>query len=124
MKRTPRRSSLIVRCSRDDAARVRTHAAAERRTVSGYVLYILDRSFWVEGHLLKGLDGSFLAAQARFIESKRGDGDPRTALHLRCSAGLAQKIRAYAARRELSISDFVMFSLWRSWDAVDRLRQS
>jgi hypothetical protein len=43
---------------------------------------------------------------------------------VRCTAQIAGKIRAYAARRELSISDFVMFSLWRSWDAVDRLPQS
>ena len=123
MKTVTTRASLIIRCSRDDAARIRAQAAADNRSVSGYLLHMMERSIWVEDRVARGLTKSFLAAQAHFMEGRR-TGATRTAIHLRCSSAQADAIRGYAARRQLSISDFVMFSLWRDWDAVARLQQS
>jgi uncharacterized protein (DUF1778 family) len=34
----PQRTALLIRCSREEADRIRSAAKRERRTVSGYVL--------------------------------------------------------------------------------------
>lgn len=114
-------SSLIIRCSHEDAARIRNHASSEHRSLSGYLLHVLERSLWIEDRLTRGLTKSLLLAQAGSIKSARRKKKIRTALHLRCTAEQAEKIREYAARRHLSISDFVVFSLRRSWDAIEHL---
>ena len=112
------RTSLIVRCSREDAARIRSDASSQHRSVSGYLLYILERSFWVEAKA--SLSQPLLSVRSRCFRAAR---TPKvlTAIHLRCTAGEAKEIRRYAARRNMSISDFVVFSLWRSWEAIESL---
>lgn len=116
------RVSLIIRCSPDEAARIRSQASSEHRSLSGYLLYVLERSFRIEDKL-GGLPRSFFLDGAESFRSER-HGGVRTAVHLRCTDGEAARIRAYAARRHLSISDFVVFSLSRSWNAIEQLRRS
>ena len=115
------RTSLLIRLSHEDAARIRENASSEYRSLSGYLLRQLQRSFLIEETYAPGQVKSLLSRQARAIiglQCKK----LHTAVHLRCTVGEAAKIREYAARRQLSISDFVVFSLRRSWQAVERLR--
>ena len=112
------RTSLIVRCSREDAARIRIDASSQHRSVSGYLLYTLERSFWVEEKA--SLSQPLLSVRSRSFRAAR-TAKVLTAIHLRCTAEEAKEIRRYAARRNMSISDFVVFSLWRSWKATESL---
>jgi hypothetical protein len=108
------RSSIIVRCSLEDAARIHNEAASEHRSLSGYLLYVLQRSIYIDDKVPE----SVLVLQAPFFKMR----PRRTAVHLRCTADEASRIRKYAARRRLSLSDFVVFSLRRVWDAKDSFR--
>lgn len=111
-----RRTSLLVRCSRQDAQTVHAEASASRRSVSGYLLYVLEQSIWIEDKFLAGavLQAKYLPA----VEPPRSD----TAIHLRCTGEEADRIRGAAKRRLISISSFVLFSLHRHWRAVQRVR--
>ena len=115
------RTSLLIRCSHEDAARIHSDASFEHRSLSGYLLHVLERSFWIEDRVAKGLTRSVLLAHAQSIKSERKK--VRTAVHLRCKLEQGEKVREYAARRGMSISDFVVFSLRRSWAAIDRLHR-
>lgn len=88
--------------------------------MSGYLPQALERSMWIEARLTHKLTKSILSAQADSIKSERHK-KIRTAFALRGGAG--GKIRECAARRHLSISDFVVISLRRTWDASERLHQ-
>lgn len=110
-----RRTSLIIRCRREDAQTIYREAAAQRRNVSGYLLHVMERSLWVEKISLLGLTQ---IPGATIFENLGA----RTAIHLRCTAEEANRIREAAKRRLLSISKFVVFSLHRQWRAVDRVR--
>lgn len=116
------RASLIVRCSREDATRLRTGASSEHRSLSGYVIRILEHSIAIEDKFIPLSDQRFLEAQARSVLGT-GHSQARTAVHLRCTADDAEKIRRCAARRRLSISDFVVFSVRRKWNALERLQK-
>lgn len=48
-----RRTALLIRCSVDEAIRVRNEAEIERRSVSGYVLNIVGRAVRVEDSLFE-----------------------------------------------------------------------
>jgi uncharacterized protein (DUF1778 family) len=115
------RTSLLIRLSHEDAARIRKEASFEYRSLSGYLLSKLERSIRVEETFGPGHVKSLLSKQARALIGLQ-DKKLHTAVHLRCTVEEAAKIREYAARRQLSISDFVIFSLRRSWQAVERLR--
>ena len=115
------RTSLIVRCSREDAARARNEASSERRSLSGYLLHILERWMLVEDQFMPKTDQAFFEAQARSVLGRRHK-EARTAVHLRCTVDEAARIRHGAARRRLSISDFVVFSLRCLWRAHDRIQ--
>lgn len=110
-----RRTSLLVRCSRDEAQKIHVEAMAQHRNVSGYLLFVLERSLWIEDRFVTG---------ASYVKQMPVIGTPesRTAIHLRCSAEQADRIRRAAKRRLLSISDFVVFSLQRHWKAAERVR--
>jgi len=115
------RTSLLIRLSHEDAARIRKGAAAEYRSLSGYLLYVLARSCQIEDKVVVGkVSGSLLAKQARATIGWQ-DRKNRTAIHLRCTVEQAARIREYAAKRQLSIGDFVVFSFRRLWIAVARL---
>jgi len=111
-------TSLIVRCSREDAARIRKEASSGHRSLSGYLLYVLERTFYIEDRV----PPLALARQAQLMGAHRYQ-NPRTAIQLCCTVEQAARIRQYAARRELSISAFVVFSLRRVWKAYDHLRE-
>jgi uncharacterized protein (DUF1778 family) len=116
------RTSLLIRLSPQDAARIREGASSEYRSVSGYLLYALDRSFRIEEVVVRDAIGPLISEQARAIIGPQYK-KTHTAIHLRCTVEQAAKIRKYAAKRQLSISDFVIFSLRRLWIAIDKLHK-
>jgi hypothetical protein len=103
------RSALLINCSEKQAGRVRETAQEQRRTISGYVLYVLMRAISVEER--------FFARVSRLgpLPFKRPAG-PRTCLLIRCSQEEAQRVRRVAKRREMSISAYVLYCLERSWN--------
>ena len=119
MRAAPR-TSLLIRLSHEDAARIRNEASAEHRSLSGYLLNVLERSFFVEQKVAHGASTPMLSMQARTTLGPQVK-KLHTAVHLRCTVEEATRIREHAARRQLSISDFVVFSLRRLWIAVARL---
>ena len=110
-----RRTSLLVRCSRDEAQKIHVEAMAQHRNVSGYLLFVLERSLWIEDGFVTG---TLFVKQTPVL----GAAENRTAIHLRCSTEEATRIRAAAKKRLLSISNFVLFSLQRHWKAVEKVR--
>jgi hypothetical protein len=98
---------LIIRCSQEDADRIRNLAFSEHRSLSGYLLHVLERSFWIENRVVGGLTRSVLLVHPQSI--KREHEKVRTAVHLRCTVERAERTREYAARRRLSINDFAFF---------------
>ena len=115
------RTSLLIRLSPEDAARIRQEASSEYRSLSGYLLLRLQRSLQSEETFGTEHLKSILSRQARAFIGLQ-DKKLHTAVHLRCTVEEAGRIREYAAKRQLSISDFVVFSLRRQWQAADRLR--
>ena len=114
--RENRRTSLLIRCSCEDAQTVHAEALAQRRSVSGYLLFVLERSMWIEDKFLAGVS---YPKQAHVPAESN-----RTAIHLRCTVQEAARIRQAAKGRLLSISNFVVFSLQRNWRAVEKVRNS
>jgi len=114
------RTSLLIRLSLEDAVRIRKEASSEHRSLSGYLLNVLERSFFIEQKLAHGASARMLSIQARATLGPQFK-KLHTAVHLRCAVEEAARIREYAARRQLSISDFVVFSLRRLWRAMARL---
>ena len=115
------RTSLLIRLSPQDAVRIREGASSEYRSVSGYLLHALDRSFRIEEAVVRDANVPLISMQARAIIGPQNKKS-HTAVHLRCTVEQAAKIRKYAAKRQLSISDFVIFSLRRLWNAVEKLK--
>jgi len=114
------RTSLLIRLSHEDADRIRKEASSEYRSMSGYLLSVLERSFRIEEKVGR-FSESLLSKQARAIIGPQFK-KLHTAVHLRCTVEQAVRIREYAARRQLSIGDFVVFSLRRLWIATAGLR--
>jgi len=110
---TASRTSLIVRLSLEDAARVRKEASSERRTSSGYLLYVIGRSIRIEASAIRSRSVA-LSLQARELIGPQNK-KLHTAIQLSCTVDEAATIREYAAKRQLSIGDFVVFSLRRFW---------
>jgi uncharacterized protein (DUF1778 family) len=108
------RTALLIRWSVGEAARIRVEAAAERRTVIGYVLNIVMRSLPFE-EMLRARSALQMAARSLYNAPVVTPG-PRTTILLRCSAAEATRIRSAARQRATTISSFVMRSLRRSWD--------
>jgi hypothetical protein len=116
------RTSLLIRLSPEDAARIHREALSEYRSLSGYLLRVLERSFWIEQRVGGGSSASLLSHARAMIGPQHKKH--HTAVHLRCTVEQADRIRQYAARRQLSISDFVVFSLRRLWAAIEQSRRS
>jgi uncharacterized protein (DUF1778 family) len=109
------RASIIVRCSFEQAAKIRHFAAVGRRTVAGYMLSILERNLTI--------DETFHAyTQAMIAHRQIGGLGQRTAIHLRCSSEEADRIRRAAAAGKMSLSLFVVFVLERSWRAKELIQ--
>jgi uncharacterized protein (DUF1778 family) len=113
------RAALLIRCSREEAAAIRNQAAAEHRSVSGCMLYVLERSASLEERFAPA--PRLYAAAQRAASRAAQQPHERAALLLRCTSQQAQRIRAVAARRGMSISQFVLFSFHRHWRALQDL---
>jgi uncharacterized protein (DUF1778 family) len=113
------RTSLILRCSQEHADKIRQHAAAEHRHVAGYILRLLEGNLRIE----ETYDDRFTLAMVRETLEERTRAANQTAIHVRCTTEQAARIRKAAARRELSISKFIVFAIERSWRAAERVRQ-
>jgi hypothetical protein len=108
------RTALLIRCSKEEAERVRIEAEKQRRTISGYVLQIMSRAIEIENRLLAKIDPYTAVNQVFSRKSLIGAG-PRTAILVRCSVLEAERIREAARRRDLPINAFVLQALKRSW---------
>ena len=108
------RTALLIRCSAEEAQAIREFAEHERRTVSGYVLNILTRALNVEERLFASLNRLQSLNRTLYRTPLRLPG-PRTAVLLRCSSAEADRIRTAAARRQTTISGFVLHTLRVSW---------
>jgi len=108
------RTALLIRCSKEEAERVRIEAEKQRRTISGYVLQIMSRAIEIENRLLAKIDPYTAVNQVFSRKSLIGAG-PRTAILVRCSVLEAERIREAARRRDLPINAFVLQALRRSW---------
>lgn len=114
------RVSFILRCSREDAANIRNQAVTEHRSVGGYLLRILDRSVWIDEKFTAGLSKSLLVTTPFHLRPI--PETPKTTIHLRCFGHELDRIRQAALRRQMSINEFVLFSLHRYWRAVEKVR--
>jgi uncharacterized protein (DUF1778 family) len=112
------RTALLIRCSPDDARSVHEHAEREHRTISGYLLNILDRAVVTEERLFRGLSHDHqLSPLPNRVPAQ--DAGPRTAMLLRCSRLQAKQIRVAAQRQNTSMSNFVLLCLTRVWTLED-----
>ena len=116
------RSSLLIRLSPEDDARIREGASSEYRSVCGYLLYALDCSFRIEEVVVRDAVSQLISMQARAIIGPQNEKS-HNVVHFRCTVEQAAKIRKYVAKRQLSITDFVIFSLRRLWIAIEKLHK-
>ena len=117
------RTALTLRCSWQDASTLRAEALSEHRSISGCVLNILERQLSMQEQFVRGLSESFIQAKAREFRLLHREGN-RTRMLLRCSEEEAERIRAMARRREMSISEFIVFCLRRHWEARGEARKA
>lgn len=112
-----KRTALLIRCSVEEAAQIRNLARSENRTISGYVLNIMERALRIEDQLAARIPAfsNFNRALSRIPLRVPG---PRTAILLRCYVDQAERIRASAARRDTTISAFVLHSLRSAWNVA------
>jgi uncharacterized protein (DUF1778 family) len=108
------RTALLIRCSTEEAQRIRIEAEKQRRTISGYVLQVTGRAVEIEERLLARVNPYSSINQIASRKSLLGVG-PRTAILVRCSTSEADRIREAARRRDLPINAFVLQALRRSW---------
>lgn len=115
------RGALLIRCSQEEADTIRWEARREYRSISAYVLYILQRTLQFEQRLFSAMGHSQAMNRVLALTPLRPVG-PRTAILLRCSAREAQAIRLAASRRGIPISSFVLHSLRRAWQITSGVR--
>jgi hypothetical protein len=108
------RTSLLINCSRKEAEQVRKRAERQRRTVSGYVINIVVRAIEFSDALVSSLGRSpfFQLPKGKQVKGVA----PRTTLHIYCTTADAQRIRAAASQRKMTISGFALSCLRRSWE--------
>ena len=108
------RTALLIRCSKDEAERIRVEAEKQRRTISAYVLHIMSRMIEIEDRLFGKMNPYSPVRQVVSRKSLIGAG-PRTAILVRCSVFEAERIREAAHRRDFSINAYVLQALKRAW---------
>lgn len=111
------RTALLIRCSKEEADKIRAEAERERRTVSGYVLNVLARVLTVEESLYAKLYRFQDVNRTLSRIPLRAPG-PRTTVLVRCTIEEAKQIRMAAKRRQASISGFISHSLRRFWEVA------
>jgi uncharacterized protein (DUF1778 family) len=109
------RTALLIRCTKDEAGRIRVEAEKQRRTMSGYVLNIMVRAVDLEDRLFTKMNRYSGLNQVLSRRALNAPG-PRTAVLVRCSVEEAERIRDAAKRRDIAINAFVLQSLVRSWN--------
>ena len=112
------RTALLLRCGVEEARTIRYEADHERRTVSGYILNILERSLQIEDSLFHKMP-RLEALNRALSRTPHYTLGPRTAILIRCSNQEAERIRFAAKRRQLSISGFIIHALRRTWRVRD-----
>jgi hypothetical protein len=65
------RTPLLIRCSSEDAARVRYHSALDHRSISGYLLYVLERNLTIEERFADGVAPFVVARNPVSLASRR-----------------------------------------------------
>jgi uncharacterized protein (DUF1778 family) len=105
------RTAIIISCSVDEAGTIRSQAALQHRTISGYLLNILLRSLVFEEQMLVRLK-RLPPLSSRYLIR---DAGPRTTVLLRCSTQEAKRIRAAAKMRGVAVNTFVLYFLRHSW---------
>lgn len=108
------RTAFLLRCSNPAAETIREKARQSRRSISGYVLGVLDHSLHMEeilsGRTVRLNDYAGTSGRAPVRES-----GAETAILVRCTDAEADRVRAAARRRDMSISAFVMHCLRQAW---------
>jgi hypothetical protein len=112
------RADLLISCTTMEAAQMRLHAKAQQRTLSATVLRVVLRGIDVDDQLY---DRYHKLGPVRARAIKR---DPRTAIHLRCSAQDSKRIRDAARRRGTTISALILYFLRASWVAEADVRRN
>jgi hypothetical protein len=113
--------SLLINCSEKEAAEIRARARGQRRTASGYILYILIASLDLSERLIAHLQRPPLFKLGYSKQQKRGA--PRTRLHIYCAAAESKRIRRAAELQGMTVSGFVLSCLHRSWEVEDSLKR-
>ena len=116
------RAALLISCSKEEDGTIHERARLEHRGISSYVLSILMRSVDYEEKLVAASPGVHALRRVLSRIPIRPPG-PRTTLLLRCSREESERIRRAARLRDTTISGFVLHSLHRSWNMVDRTIQ-
>jgi hypothetical protein len=107
------RTALLIRCTADEAARIRAEAVREHRTISDYVSNIAIGAVEADSRLFSNRSHTPLNE----LVTKRSATAPsrRTAVLVRCAAAQAGRIREAARRRDISINAFVLLALKSAW---------
>lgn len=109
------RTALLIRCSVEEANRIRAKARHERRSVAGYVLNIVLRAAAIEERIAAQIPRLPALNRVHARTSFRPIGQ-RTAILIRCTVDEANRIRGVANRKQMMINGFVLHCLHRSWD--------
>jgi hypothetical protein len=109
------RTALLIRCTVEEADRIRNEAEKQRRTISAYVLFTMVRAIQVEDRLVSSLSSRFGSMNQVLSRRALMAHGPRTAILVRCEASEADRIRESAHRREMAINAFVLHALKRAW---------
>src|SRR5215469_11040276 len=109
-----RRAAILISCSKEEAAKIREAAKAERRTISGYVFNIVIRAAEFDAVLLARSAG--IKKLSTLSKSVVRGPVPKTTMLLWCSPEESAQIRRAAKMRETSISGFILHSLKRCWE--------
>lgn len=108
------RTALLIRCSKEEAERIRIGAEKQRRTISGYTLQVMNRALDIEDRVFTKI-GSYNPLNQVVSRKALIAPGPRTAILVRCTVVEAERIREAARRRDIPINAFVLQSLRRSW---------
>ena len=113
---TRKRTGLLIHCSVEEAAVIREQAHIQYRPVSNYILNIVMRSLHLEEMRI-----SMGRPQDR--PRRRRSLGLRTTMLIRCSHEEAAEIRRASKHKGMTISDFVLRFLRRSWEVAQALRE-
>jgi hypothetical protein len=112
------RTALLIRCSAEEADRIRFEAQRERRTLSSYVLRISLNAVATDGRLFSQFTdrSQILHRQSVVLPG------PRSAILVRCDVAEAERIREAAKRRDVRINAFILHALKTTWNLQMPLR--